>query len=94
MRVENNYTLFELVFNFENKLNQLNDLQESYSKAYIDFVNPIPESYVVSQAEVSYKKVSPKRTAIVIITFLGSVIVFWAWFLFYEKLISLLRQLK
>jgi uncharacterized protein involved in exopolysaccharide biosynthesis len=88
------YALQELLFGFENRLNQLNDLQDSYSQAYTDFSSPVPESYVVSRAQASYKKVYPLRTLIVLLTFLGSIIVLSAWSVFYQKYLPAVQQFK
>ncbi|HKR07125.1 MAG TPA: Wzz/FepE/Etk N-terminal domain-containing protein [Bacteroidia bacterium] len=93
-KAKKDYALQELLFGFENRLNQLNDLHESYSQAYIDYSSPVPESYVVSRAEASYKKVSPMRTVIILLTFLGSIIILSAWIVFYEKYLPFFRQLK
>ncbi|MEP7167873.1 MAG: Wzz/FepE/Etk N-terminal domain-containing protein [Bacteroidota bacterium] len=93
-KAKKDYALQEVLFGFENRLNQLNDLQDSYSQAYIEYSSTVPESYVVSSAEASYKKVSPMRTLMVFGTFFGSIIILSTWFVFYEKYLPVLKQLK
>jgi capsular polysaccharide biosynthesis protein len=93
-KAKKEYALQELLFGFENRLNQLNDLQDSYSQAYIDYSSPVPESYVVSRAQASYKKVYPMRTVIVVVVFLGCIIILSAWVVFYEKYLPVFEQLK
>lgn len=88
------YAMQELLFGFENRLNQLNDLQDSYSQAYVDYSSPVPESYVVSRAQASYKKAYPMRAVIVLVTFFGSIVILSAWIIFYEKYLPVFRQLK
>lgn len=93
-KAEGNYTLLELLFGFGNKLNQLKDLQENYSQAYLDYSSPVPENYIVSHARASYKKVAPKRTVIVFLTFISTIIILSGWIVFYEKFSSVFRQTK
>ncbi len=93
-KAKKDYALQEILFGFENRLNQLNDLQDSYSQAYIDYNSPVPESYVISRAQASYKKVAPLRTVLVLLTFFGSIVILSAWMVFYEKYIPVFKQLK
>ena len=93
-RSENNYSMLELLFGFENKLNQLRDVQENYSRLYFDFANPVPESFIISRAEASDKKISPLRTIIVIATFFGSLLIFWTGLFLLKRIPLLVNELK
>lgn len=60
------------LFDYQFKLQQLNEIQKSYFLAYVSLNNVIPSCYIISPAEPSYKKAAPKRSLIVVVTFITS----------------------
>jgi uncharacterized protein involved in exopolysaccharide biosynthesis len=67
-RKKNQNYLLNLLYDYQNKLQRLMELRWSYDQAagYINL--DVPASYVISPAEVSYKKDSPNRKLIILFT--------------------------
>lgn len=75
----------ETLFNYQLKLQQLNEIQYSYFQAYVSLNSSMPSCYIITPAEVSYTKVGPKRTIIVIVTFFSSLFSGMCLVVFIEK---------
>jgi uncharacterized protein involved in exopolysaccharide biosynthesis len=74
-RKSNRNDLLGLLYDYQGKLQRLMELRWSYDQAagYINL--EVPSSYVISPAEVNYKKDSPNRTMLVLLTTLCSFLV-------------------
>lgn len=59
---------------YDNEFNGLNSLKTLYENAYNNMTQTIPQSFVVSNAEVSRKKVYPVRWMIVLFSTLGALV--------------------
>jgi len=66
-RKKNESYLLNLLYEYQNKLQRLMELRWSYDQAagYINL--DVPSSYVISPAEVNYKKEFPSRTLLVLL---------------------------
>jgi len=66
-RTNKNY-LLSLLYEYQKRLNQIQDLRNSYQQA-AGFINlSVPPSYIISPAIVNYKKDFPNRTLIILLS--------------------------
>lgn len=65
---------------------QLNEIREKYEKVLSNYLEPLPASYVISEARPSYKKVFPKTLLSLAIAALFSVFFTYIVLMFREKL--------
>ena len=72
------------LYSLANSLKQLYDIENALSQLQVALASPPLSSFILSKAEPSYKKSSPKRTLITIISFLGG--------LFFAIAITLLNE--
>lgn len=65
---------------------QLNEIREKYEKVLTNYLDPLPASYLISEARPSYRKVFPKTLLSVAIAAIFSVFFAYLVLLFREKL--------
>jgi uncharacterized protein involved in exopolysaccharide biosynthesis len=71
---EKNNELLELLFNYEDKLSRFYSLKDSYEQANQALNTKIADAYIITPAQVPDKKYAPKRTLIVMLTILITII--------------------
>ena len=81
-------------YNYESMLAQLAELQSSYEEASSNLNNNFPTCYVVSPAQVNYKKDSPNRTIIVLISGISALLFSLLWIVATDKLEQLKHELE
>lgn len=81
-------------YNYESMLAQLAELQSSYEEASSNLNNNFPTCYVVSPAQVNYKKDSPNRTFIVLISAFSAFLFSLLWIVVAEKVEQLKHELE
>jgi len=64
----------EALYNYQLKLQQLNEIQTSYFQAYATLNSAIPSCYVITPAEPSYKKAGPPRMMIVAVSLVAALV--------------------
>ncbi len=74
-RKKRNPAAIEMLYKYESNLVKLNELQESVLQAGINLNSTIPPAYVITPAEVSFKKVYPIRWLIVVVTTVGVLLI-------------------
>jgi uncharacterized protein involved in exopolysaccharide biosynthesis len=91
-RKTNQNYLLGLLYDYQSKLQRLMELRWSYDQAagYINL--DVPSSYVISPAEVNFKKDSPNRTLLIFLATLCSFLVATACVVVSEKYKSLSAQ--
>ena len=73
-------------YNYESILAQLAELQSSYEQASSNLNNNFPTCYVISPAQVNYKKDAPNRTLIVLLAGISTFLFSLLWIIVSDKL--------
>lgn len=74
-REENRLSDMEALYNYQLSLQQLNEIQSSYFQAYTNLHSFIPTCYIITPAEISYRKAGPKRLLIILVAGFASLAV-------------------
>ena len=81
-------------YNYESMLAQLAELQSSYEQASSNLSNNFPTCYVISPAQVNYKKDAPNRTLIVLLTGICAFFVSMIYIVLKDKWEAVKNELK
>jgi LPS O-antigen subunit length determinant protein (WzzB/FepE family) len=73
-RNDKNTSLLELMFAYEDKLSRFYSLKDSYEQAIQSLNTKIADAYIITPANAPDKKYAPKRSIIVLVTVLTTLI--------------------
>lgn len=82
------------LYTLANLLRQLYDMENAVSQLQIALSSPPLSSYVLSKAEPSFKKASPKRSLITTLSFIAGLFFAMAWILFKQQWNKIKMQLQ